>query len=95
MRKLFIIALLLFIITTCIGCSDNPSTNVAAYEPITNEVYTQIQDVEEVQPTIVYITATGKKYHKENCQYLKYTKCRTFLEDAIDACYMPCSVCKP
>lgn len=62
MRKLFIIALLLFIITTCIGCSDNPSTNVAAYEPITNEVYTQIQDVEEVQPTIVYITATGKKY---------------------------------
>lgn len=43
----------------------------------------------------VYTTKTGEKYHKENCQYLKYSKKEITLEKALELNYSPCSVCKP
>ena len=44
----------------------------------------------------VYKTDTGKKYHKENCQYLKYSKTKVSLSDAISKYGLdPCKVCKP
>jgi len=43
----------------------------------------------------VYITKTGEKYHKESCQYLKYSKIEIDLAKAVELGKTPCSVCKP
>lgn len=43
----------------------------------------------------VYITKTGKKYHKENCRYLHSSKIPISLSDAKTKGYLPCKVCKP
>ncbi|GAB6390929.1 MAG: hypothetical protein MdMp014T_0302 [Treponematales bacterium] len=45
-------------------------------------------------PVVVYITRTGKKYHRENCRYLRQSKIETTLEEARRS-YEPCSVCNP
>lgn len=42
----------------------------------------------------VYITRTGKKYHRDSCSYLRYSKIPISLADAKRG-YSPCSVCKP
>jgi competence protein ComEC len=44
---------------------------------------------------IVYITKTGKKYHKDGCSYLRYSKIRIRLSEAKRKGYTPCSKCKP
>lgn len=49
------------------------------------------QDKEET----VYITKTGKKYHREDCRYLSRSKIAIKRKDAIARGYTPCSVCKP
>ena len=43
----------------------------------------------------VYITRTGSKYHKEKCDYLKYSKIKITLEEALEEAYSPCSQCNP
>ncbi|CAN5833378.1 hypothetical protein BH11BAC7_BH11BAC7_33370 [soil metagenome] len=43
----------------------------------------------------VYITATGKKYHLENCRTIKESKTSILLTDAIAQGYAPCKVCHP
>lgn len=43
----------------------------------------------------VYITATGSKYHRWGCQYLKESCYYLLLSDAISRGYTACSVCKP
>lgn len=46
------------------------------------------------QSVTVYITRTGKKYHRDGCQYLRQSKIPISLEDAKQY-YTPCSVCNP
>jgi competence protein ComEC len=43
----------------------------------------------------VYVTKTGKKYHRAGCRYLLQSKIPMKLEDAKAKGYTPCSVCKP
>jgi hypothetical protein len=43
--------------------------------------------------TEVYITKTGDKYHRVNCSYLKSSKIRTTLGDAVSRGYGHCSRC--
>jgi competence protein ComEC len=43
----------------------------------------------------VYITKTGKKYHRAGCQYLSKSCIPIDLEDAKDRGYTPCSKCNP
>ena len=43
----------------------------------------------------VYITKTGKKYHRAGCRYLASSKIPRTLKDAQANGYTPCSVCKP
>jgi len=43
----------------------------------------------------VYVTESGKKYHREGCQFLKDSKIAMSKEDAIKKGYEPCDVCKP
>jgi len=44
---------------------------------------------------VVYITKTGKKYHRAGCRYLKRSMIPITLSEAIARGYTPCSVCKP
>ncbi len=44
---------------------------------------------------IVYITRMGHKYHTSDCRYLRQSKIKIKLKDAIDQGYTPCSVCNP
>lgn len=41
----------------------------------------------------VYITNTGKKYHRSGCQYLRKSKIAISLENARSRGYTPCSKC--
>lgn len=43
----------------------------------------------------VYVTNTGKKYHKSSCSYLSKSKISISLEDAKSSGYTPCKRCKP
>lgn len=44
---------------------------------------------------IVYITKTGKKYHRAGCRYLSKSSIPITLEEAKNRGYTPCSVCDP
>jgi hypothetical protein len=44
---------------------------------------------------VVYITATGEKYHRDGCRYLSQSKIAISLADAKARGYTPCSVCDP
>lgn len=90
MKKILITVLFIIVATTCTNCAHNQNARISTNNPSSYEQITQ-----KTHPTIVYITATGKKYHRKNCQYLKYTKCRTILEDAQSSGYTSCSVCNP
>jgi hypothetical protein len=40
-----------------------------------------VQVAQDPQSTTVYITKTGKKYHKDGCRYLAASKIKTTLKD--------------
>ncbi len=44
---------------------------------------------------IVYITATGKKYHSKDCSSLKNSKTSIALAEAVAQGYTACGRCKP
>jgi micrococcal nuclease len=50
------------------------------------------QDPDEL---IVYVTKSGKKYHRQGCQYLSKSAIPLPLKEAIRKGYEPCSRCKP
>ncbi len=43
----------------------------------------------------VYVTKTGKKYHRDGCRSLAKSKIPISLEDAKSSGYTPCSICNP
>lgn len=45
--------------------------------------------------TVVYITKTGEKYHKDGCRYLRQSKIKTTKKEAVKKGYGACKVCKP
>ena len=47
------------------------------------------------QTQTVYITRTGKRYHREGCRYLASSKIPISLKDAKARGYTPCKVCRP
>ena len=50
---------------------------------------------EQQQEVTVYITKSGKKYHRSTCSYLSKSKTAISLKDAKAQGYTPCSRCKP
>ena len=44
---------------------------------------------------LVYITETGRKYHRENCRYLERSKIPILLSTAVSIGYEPCRYCNP
>lgn len=47
------------------------------------------------QTQTVYITRTGKKYHRDGCRHLAVSKIAISLKDAKEKGYTPCKVCHP
>lgn len=45
--------------------------------------------------TIVYITKTGAKYHRDGCSSLKKSKIAIILQEAVNRGYEPCKICNP
>ena len=54
----------------------------------------KIEKQPDTEPVMVYVTRTGKKYHREGCSYLSKNKIPMKLSEAIIR-YGPCSRCKP
>lgn len=51
--------------------------------------------VTQQQSQTVYITRTGKKYHRAGCRYLSHSSIPVSLKEAQANGYAPCSVCHP
>ena len=51
----------------------------------------------KVEETVgeVFITPTGKKYHRESCIHVRKEKKRINKSQAIELGYLPCKVCNP
>lgn len=49
----------------------------------------------DTKESVVYVTKTGKKYHKAGCSSLSKSKIEISREDAIDGGYEACGKCKP
>ncbi len=47
------------------------------------------------QETVVYITKTGEKYHRDGCRYLSQSKIKVSKADAVKNRFGACKVCKP
>ena len=45
--------------------------------------------------TIVYVTRTGSKYHRDGCGSLSKSKIEITLKEAVEEGYEPCKRCKP
>jgi len=45
--------------------------------------------------TTVFVTKTGKKYHRKDCHYLRYSRIPVTLREAVLEGYEPCKVCRP
>ena len=47
------------------------------------------------QEQVVYITKTGKKFHKASCRYLKHSKIEVSRDEAMATGYTACKICRP
>jgi len=70
--------------------SDASSGSAETSSPNVNSGYNQ---PDKEQDTIVYITATGNKYHNSGCRMLKKSKIEISLNDAIARGYGACGIC--
>jgi competence protein ComEC len=43
----------------------------------------------------VYVTKSGKKFHRENCTALSKSKIPLLFEEASEKGYTPCGICNP
>ena len=50
---------------------------------------------EDAQTETVYITRTGKRYHRDGCRYLSPNSIKTTVKEAQANGYTPCKVCRP
>lgn len=69
------------------------STTESAQTPVEYEA--PIVEKPTAEQTVVYITNTGKKYHRSNCRHLDESKYETTLENAISQGYTACKTCDP
>lgn len=46
------------------------------------------------QDSTIFVTKSGKKYHRNDCDFLRKSKIATTKADAIERGYTPCSKCR-
>lgn len=61
-------------------------------DPHTSEIALTIEGAAD---ELVYITRTGKKYHLENCVYVRSKECVAVEKEEAQRTHAPCSVCNP
>lgn len=74
------------------------SSNTISSNSSTNKKTVKSQEASTTstpQGTIVYITNTGKKYHRSSCSYLRNSKISINISDAKAKGYTACSRCNP
>jgi len=59
--------------------------------PIHHAAFTQ----QDPQTQTIYVTKTGKRYHRDGCQYLRRSRIPISLKDAKANGYTPCLICRP
>ncbi|TQI66282.1 hypothetical protein [Clostridium sp. KNHs216] len=78
--------------------SKTPAVKTPSKAPVSSKpvvVQAETHPVQTPQSVTVYITKTGKKYHRDGCRYLRQSKIAISLDDAQAEGYDPCSVCNP
>ena len=65
------------------------------WAPVPPVIKAKGESQSDVAEVTVYVTRTGKKYHKGSCSYLRKSKIPMKLKDAKAAGYTPCSRCSP
>ncbi len=53
----------------------------------------RLDSTEQKKECVVYITRTGKRYHKEYCSSLRYSRIPMSREEAVKRGYTPCRRC--
>jgi micrococcal nuclease len=71
-----------------------PPSGGAALRPAASPVQPAPASAEQSGGTI-YVTATGKKYHRDGCRYLSMSQRATTKRDVEKRGLTPCSVCRP
>jgi hypothetical protein len=71
-----------------VASGTQPSTTAPTAKPAPEP------QLDESQIT-VYVTDTGERYHRGDCQYLRYSKHAVSLKEAKRQGYTPCKVCRP
>lgn len=95
LRFALAVALALTLLTTSVAAGA-PSSSATSADRCCATKTASVEHVAYAKAsTVVYITKTGKKYHRSGCRYLKKSKIRTTLKKAKARRYKPCSVCKP
>ena len=67
-----------------------PKTDKSAESRTSSE-----QPAPDADKITVYVTKSGKKYHKKGCQHLRRSSRAISLSEAVAKGYEPCSRCKP
>jgi micrococcal nuclease len=74
---------------------ENPKKARAPNETTYKEETSSEPSTGQEQEETVYVTRTGKKYHREYCSYLRRSKIPISKKQAISSGYTPCSRCNP
>lgn len=85
------------IVVTCDGediAIYNTDMPVQAQESQGEPTETELSE-EAGEGITVYITKTGKRYHRDGCRYLAESRIPVLLEDLDTKKYTPCAVCHP
>jgi len=90
-----ILALIVTIFTVVEISYCNEEENICTKSSLESDAVVKFQGKQEKKDVYVYITKTGKKYHRGNCRYLKKSKIKISLKDACKRGLAPCKVCKP
>ena len=84
MKRIFLLLFALSLFWTSSGVV----SLLPASQPVT-------QPVEDTKTVTVYVTKTGKKYHRDGCRSLSRSKIPMTLKDAKAQGYTACLVCRP
>ena len=100
MRTRALLMVLAFaVVSGLLGCSENgEAEKQPTREPEPQAVRppsSQEEPNTSRETVTVYITRTGKKYHRGQCSYLRKSKIPIMLKEAKAQGYGPCSRCSP
>lgn len=80
-----IVAVLIVVCTLCFSCKPQDSMHKTSTQMISSGVVDEI----------VYITPTGKKYHRASCYYAKHHNSTRVFKSEAEKTREPCSLCNP